>query len=408
MYDRSDPMFMRPLAPLVLPAVYDDVLSYEEWLAKVIQAINEIREYINSTIADIDDLVTSKVNTKTADLQRQINDINNVKLPKVNQAILELQGIVDLKNTTLSQALSDTLKTAKAYTDKAIKDLGNIDKKIQAAKDQAVTEAGENAKELIDQANDLIITVFNKELSELSIDLRAQLASLSSRIDDIIKEYPRLYDPATGKSEDMQTLIYAMFGSLRYFGAKAYKYDNQELTADEYDGRCLSAEKYDLYFDMLVIRELFTMFDPFTGKKSSIRDVLAGLVRRLQWNGKTSSQFDGFQATAGEIDASTFDAYEQDTNQYITGTTPDLKNRSYRNWLFLGSGNSITVPDEMLHDESQFAVLNDDGDITYIDTVAGTYGSITITYNSGVFTITGSGIRVYSVTRVFDVSELDK
>ena len=78
------------------------------------------------------------------------------------------------------------------------------------------------------------------------------------------------------------------------------------------------------------------MFNPFTGEKDSIKEVVSGLVRRLQWNAKTTSEADGYEATASEFDASTFNAYEQDTNRYLTQTTPDVKNKKIQNLRYLG------------------------------------------------------------------------
>lgn len=402
MFDRnnSDPMFMRPLAPLVLPAVYDDVLSYEEWLSKVVQRCNEISEYVEQTIGDIDRLVQNMVNTKVADLQRQITQ-NKASL---NILKAELDSLDDKLDAEVAAAISETKRYADDKIRQAIASLGDIDAKIALAKSQAIQVSEHYTDEAVAGLNTKIHSL---RLSVKS-DVARQLAVINARIDNIIKEYPLLYDPATGFKEDMQTVIYNVYTALRTLAISAMLYDDQELTAEEYDNMNLKAGTYDVEMYRLLFKDLREMFNPFTGKLSSLRDVVGDLVRRLQWNAKTSAEADGYDATASEFDASTFNAYEQDTNHYLTETTPDVKNRSYRNWLFLGSGNTITVPEEMLHDESQFAVLNDDGDITYIDTVAGTYGDITISYNSGVFTITGSGIRVYSVTRVFDVSELDK
>ena len=397
---RNSDNFMRPLAPLVLPAVYDDVLSYEEWLSKVIQRLNEINEYIDKTIGDIDTLVQQMVDAKSADLQNQINTLKgnlNTLRDEVEALDVELNGKID-----------DSLQEAKDYADRAIaqaiRGLGDIDAKITRAKQEAINASKDYTDQEVERVNQLCI----HRTTGVDVKIRQAVALLNKRIDDIIKEYPLIYDPATGFKEDMQTVIYNTYKALRVLAISAMLYDDQELTAQEYDDKSITAIKYDVEMYRVLFKDLREMFNPFTGKLSSLRDVLGDVVRQLQWNAKTSSEADGYEATASEFDASTFNAYEQDTNQYLTGTTPDLKNKSYRNWLFLGSGTTITVPDEMLDDSSQFAVLNDDGDITYIDTVAGTYGDVVITYNAGVFTITGTDIRVYSVTRVFDVSELDK
>ena len=398
--DYSDPMFMRPLAPLVLPAVYDDVLSYEEWLSKVIARLNEISDFVNNTIGDIDTLVQGMIDTKVADLQRQITQ-NKASL---NTLKAELDALDEKLDADVAAAIAESKRYADDKIRQAIASLGDIDAKIALAKSQAI----QTSEHYTDEAVAGLNTQIHALRLSVKSDVARQLAVINARIDNVIKEYPLLYDPATGFTEDMQTVIYNVYKALRTLAVSAMQYDDQELTAQAYDDMNLKAGSYDIEMYRILFKDLREMFNPFTGKLSSLRDVVGDLVRRMQWNAKTTSEADGYEATASEFDASTFNAYEQDTNHYLTETTPDLKNRSYRNWLFLGSGNSITVPEEMLHDESQFAILNDDGDITYIDTVAGTYGDITISYNSGVFTITGSGIRVYSVTRVFDVTELDK
>lgn len=400
----SETNFMRPLAPLVLPAVYDDVLSYEEWLSKVVQRLNEINEYIDQTIGDIETLVDSKVTARLADIQSQVD--------RLKTDVQILQGQLDCLDGKIDESCADTLREAKQYTDNAIARLGDIDGKIAAVKAELEAEIEAETYEAKQTAISESKNYTNQRISLLTVRIEQrvfrQIAAVEERINNIIKEYPLLYNPATGWKEDMQTVVYNLYKALRYMGITAMLYDDQELTAEQYDDMSLTASAYDTEMYHKVFKDLREMFNPFTGKLSSLRDVVGDLVRRMQWNAKTASEADGYQATASEFDASTFDAYEQDTNQYITATTPDVKNKSYRNWLYVGSGNSVTVPDVMIDGSSQFAILNSDGDITYIDTEAGTYGSITISYADNVYTITGTNIRCYVVTRVFDVTELDK
>lgn len=396
----SETNFIKPLAPLVLPAVYDDVLSYEEWLAKVIERMNEINELVNQTLVDIENLVDDMVTERLANIQGQINTING-QISSIRVSLDELDEKID-------EECADTLAKAKKYTDDAIRALGDVDAKISAAEARLNANIYNAKNDAIDESK----RYTNNKTSLIKIQIEQsvfrQVAEISARVDDIIKEYPLIYNPATGWKEDMQTVIYNIYKALRYMGITAMLYDDQEFTAEQYDDMAITAVGYDTEMYRKVFKELREMFNPFTGKLSSLRDVVGDLVRRLQWNAKTSAQADGYEATASEFDASTFNSYEQDTNQYITATTPDVKNKSYRNWLYVGSGNSVTVPDALVDGSSQFAILDSDGDITYIDTEAGTYGNITISYANNVYTITGTDIRCYVVTRVFDVSELDK
>lgn len=317
-----DPTFMKPLAPLVLPAVYDDVLSYEEWLSKVIARMNEINEYVNQTIGDIDDLVERMVNQKTATMDSQIENLQ-VTVRGLEKDLLALENTLNAK---IEQGDSETLAEAKRYADseirKAINALGNIDLKIS----RAMREAIETSEEYTDEKCLDLADKISGIQANLILLINQRLAEVNNRIDNIIKEYPYLYDPSTGKSEDMQSVIYEIYKHLRYFGSKAMEYDEQELTAEEYDGKSLMAYKYDTLFKQILGLDLFDMFDPFTGAMSNVKDVLLSLVRRLQWNAKTSSEADGFEATASEIDASTFTAYEQDTNKYLTSRGTSFNN----------------------------------------------------------------------------------
>ena len=172
------------------------------------------------------------------------------------------------------------------------------------------------------------------------------------------------------------------------------------------------------------------MFNPFTGKLSSLRDIVGDLVRRMQWNAKTTTEADGYEATASDFDSSTFNAYEQDTNHYLTETTPDLKNKAYENYLLLTAnilydGSDYKVPKTA----TGFSVDFDSKtyrfpigqDFDYDITINGEDNkSVYIVVDPTIFddgwsvTFTGHNIddndlrNLFAITPVKDVSELDK
>ena len=320
----KNPAFGRPLAPLVLPAVYDDVLSYEEWLSKVIYQINELTDYINNTMTNLESIVDDRVRENLAEVYSRINSVRS----ELEMQIEELGSRCNDLDLKIDKTLVDAIK----YTDDAVREI-NSD---LANMEQAIRDALAEAEEYCDHNTAGIDEKVNRIYAELKLDLDTQTALVNERIDNIIKEYPQIYDPSTGYMENFQTLVYKLFNSLRYFGATAIKYDGEELTAEEYDNMLLKAIKYDTDVMRVLFDDLKNMFNPFTGKRESIKQVVSTLVRKLQWNAKTSTEYDGFEATASEFDASTFDAYEQDTNQYITETTPDVKNKKFQNLRYIG------------------------------------------------------------------------
>lgn len=402
----------KPLAPLVLPAVYDDVLSYEEWLAKVVAKVEELRVYIVDQLQDVDDTVTKIVNEHLATINSEINRID-ADLKAFHEAYDEYTRETDGR-------IEDVRSEGRQYTDEAVRQLDTrltnnirslnetltaLIRDTSAILEDKITRGDADT---LDASKQYANEVAHNAVNKMYLEIMGYIHAINEMIDNLIKEYPHLYDPATGYTEDMQTLVYNLYRALRWLGIRAMVYDDQQMSAEKYDAMGLTAIEYDAEMLEKLGFELKTMFNPFTGKQETTREVLQYLINTLRWNAKTRDEYDGYEATASEFDASDFEAYEQDNNKYITTPDVDTKNKSYRNWLFLGSGDSVTVPDSMVHDGSQFGVLTESGDITELDPIAGTYGDITIAYTDNVYTITGTGLRVYVISRVYKISELDK
>lgn len=404
----------RPLAPLVLPAVYDDVLSYEEWLSKVVARCNDLTELIETTMtnieAEVNEMVDNRIdvhlNARLAPIQQQITQLQSDLTDavanlnqKIDEDYNELDSKIDEKTVAIYQRITSDISTVNARITQVQNDLN-----------QRIDNLGTESREYTDQKFLESQQEINRKIAELQIRWNTNFGELSARIDAIIKEYPRLYDPATGFKEDMQTLVYNLYKRLRYYGIEAMLYDDQELTAEEYDNECYSAIKYDTLLGRILFHDMKSMFNPFTGKYQSVRDVVGMLVRKLQWNGKTTEQYDGYEYTADEFDASTFDAYTQDTNQYYTGTTPDLKNKAYENYLLLtaslADGADVDIP------VNAYYVRFEIGDKCYTIPTADvtlTIDSVGVSISSGVLSVTdGSLTNVFAVTPAKDVSELDK
>ena len=368
--------FHYPLAPLVLPAVYDDVLSYEEWLSKVMHKMNELIDYINRILEEIDERIDSKIAAALKPILERLTKLETA----VEQNAKEIKRIDDKIDSEIDRLRADLfLEMAKYH---------------------------ERSKEYTDAQ--ITVTNFN---------LKIELNKINNRINNLAREFPLVYSPGKGWYTNVNNAITETWDSLRYFGMTAYEYDGFEFTAEQYDDRLIRAIMYDLEARRFFNDEWREMFNPFTGKRESIKNVVAQVCDMLKWNGKKAEQYDGYEFTASEFDASTFNAYPQDTNQYYTAPTVDLKNKAYRNYLFRGT---ITESDPTLVTDIKDAaylvfsqagtpdVLTVKAETSNIVLPSGTTITLVMSNSEATVTMgTGADISVYSATQVYDVTELD-
>lgn len=303
-----------PLAPLVLPAVYDDVLSYEEWLSKVIYQLNELQAYVDEQLADVDKLVEDKVNAMSKELKLYID--NSIKA--VNIALDSLDDRLNAQDRKIDAETARLM----AYIDAKARE---IEEKILALQIQF-------------EAKIYDFWLLNKRYTDDKcnrerIERRADIKLINDRLDQLQKEFPLVYCPPKGRYETVQEAIVDVWDSLRYFGLTAQDYDHFEFSAQDYADLLLTAFEYDVYGAYILKDQLREMFNPFTGKFENVRDVVTYIANMLKWNGKTASEYDGYQYSAEDFDGSTYTAYPQDTSKYWTRPEVDYKNRFYKSYM---------------------------------------------------------------------------
>lgn len=317
--------FRPPLAPLVLPAVYDDVLSYEEWLAKVVARCNELSDYIAETIGDIENLIKVNVDAELAGLRNEFN-----------RKIAELRALIDSVSADL-EALSGRVDRIDAKVDRNYNTL-------LAYIDEKITEVKANF-------NSAIYDFFlrNKRYTDDKVNAeriyrRADIKALNDRLDSYVREWPLVYCPPIGRYTDVETSIVECWDSLRYFCLTAGEYDAFQFTCDEFTDLLLTAFEYDVWSGFILRDSIKQMFDPFTGERANIRDVINHMATLLKYNAKTASEYDAYGFTASEFDASAFDSYTQDTNKYYTTPAEDKKNKFYKSFLMVYENDAPTDP----------------------------------------------------------------
>ena len=319
--------FRPPLAPLVLPAVYDDVLSYEEWLAKVVQRCNELSDYITETLeyfnVHIEDIVDARIKAQLKDItdkyDKAISDLN----ARVDDVSAQIDGINN-RLTQLDEKIDRRFNNLKKYIDdKLLEILANFNHDIY--------EFFLQCKRYTDN-----------KVNEERIYRRADINEINARLDSYIREFPLVYCPPIGNYTDVESSIVYCWNSLRYFALTAGEYDAFEYTCVEFADLALTALEYDLYGAEILKDSIKQMFNPFTGKNENIRDVVNYIAMLLKYNAKTATEYDGYGFTASEFDASDFNAYRQDSDKYYETPDEDKKNKFYKSYLMVYNNEDPT------------------------------------------------------------------
>ena len=367
-----------PLAPLVLPAVYDDVLSYEEWLSKVIYQLNELQKYVDDQLSDVEALVQADIDKLSAELKQYIdNSINaiNIAIDSLNERVDALDHKIDDETARLIRYID---AKAREIEDKLIA--------LEVRVEGKIYEFFLLNKRYADDK-------YNRE----RLERRADIKLINDRLDALQKEFPLVYCPAVGRYETVQEAIVDVWDSLRYFGLTAADYDSFEFTAEAYANLILTAFEYDVYGAFILKDHLREMFNPFTGKNENVRDVVTYIANMLKWNGKTASEYDGYEYTASEFDDSTYTAYPQDTSKYWTRPEVDFKNRFYKSYM------KVYEIDDQATSQAAFSFTFDADKFKGLSlTVAPAIGepAEVLTFDKlGTFSVaTYSGIRTVSLT----------
>jgi len=405
----------KKFAPLVLPAVYDDVLSYEEWLSKVIYSINELQEYIDKTMENIEQIIDNSVTNKIAPVKADIDVIkgrlNNIdkgieNLDKsIKSSLKKANEYTDSVNNKTNKKFDKIISELQKVVEKYFNELKIADKQLKSSLELAMTEADLQTLKEAKRYTHHIIGVNNNKIY-------TEIENLAKRVDNILNEYPELYDPATGETEHMQKLIYNMFRALRTFGIPSMLYDDQQLTAEEYDAMGLDSQVYDTAMVWRLWYKFKFMFNPVTGKQESLADIVNFLFTQLRWNGKTVDEFEAYEATVDDIDNSTYTAWEQDNSKYYTKPAVNLKDKAYRNWVLLAQDTEGITSVDFNGREYNDICMNYGADGLFtIPAIDGSYlapNGNTISISNGVATFVGAPIIVYGINYVTDITELNK
>lgn len=305
--------WLPPIAPLTIPGIYSDTLSYEDNLAQIMKKINELVEQVNNLSNGVNNYTDEQIKKLRLDIEKEISALEKTLLAFVSDFEKEISRL-------------------EKETDKKVQDL-------YAYIDIEILKTNNKIKEL---KNYIDTQIFNAEKRQIkytdnkvgveSIKREAQDEFLNNKIENVVKDFPKVYNAVLGVKSNVQDTFNSFYEYLRELGVLSISYDKMEMTAEQYDKMGLEAHVFDVYSGFIFSESLSKIFSPFTGKKENMAKVLYELIERARWNADTSKYFDEKTSTVQNMDASNYTAKEYEFFN-INPTKQDgdfnLKNRRY-------------------------------------------------------------------------------
>ena len=323
--ERTDIM-RNKFIPMVLPEVYENILSHEEHLRFVLQKINELGEYINESLEDVDSLVKENVDKALVKLEeytrKEVKELKELIIKYSN----DFQEEFDSLSNEFGELYKELTESQKEFTE-------YLNNKIKVIENEMVNlEIRLNArvyKSLKDSNRYTDIQIKTEELKRIQ-----SISKLQMEIDNLKFSLPRMYNPCRGYDTSIQNCILDLYNRLSVHGLTCIEQDSLELTAEEFDNMNITSLEYDTESDKLVSSD--KVFSPFTGKKVPLVKVVYDIVNYLQFNGKSVGEFDSMDVSAEMFDSSAFNAYDMDSNKYynsVNETSVDIshRNKKYEN-----------------------------------------------------------------------------
>lgn len=305
--------WLPPIAPLTIPGIYSDTLTYEDNLAQIMKKINELVEQVNNLSNGVNDYTDEQIKKLRADIEKEISVLEKTLLSFVSDFEKEISRL-------------------EKETDKKVQDL-------YAYIDSQILKTNNKIKEL---KNYIDTQIFNAEKRQIkytdnkvgveSIKREAKDEFLNNKIENVVKDFPKVYNAVLGVKSNVQDTFNSFYEYLRELGVLSISYDKMEMTAEQYDKMELEAHVFDVYSGFIFSESLSKIFSPFTGKKENMPKVLYELIERTRWNADTSKYFDEKTSTVQNMDGSNYTAKEYEFFN-INSTKQDgdfyLKNRRY-------------------------------------------------------------------------------
>lgn len=302
---------IRPTPPLYnLPSYYSECESHEEQLQWLLNQLQALQSDVDNLKKDTNDYTDEQIKKLFDLLTQRISNLTDY----VNGEIAELKSYVDTENKKISSKV-DNLKL---YTNEKLTNLKKyVDSEILEVR--ALLSQVENRLHLEIVDGDNTVKDFARVYTEKArLELLEKIGKLSERVDNIVKEFPPVYNPTLGKQTDVQRAINDLYLYLRVHGITCIVFDSLQITVAEFDAMKILVRNFDIHgSEIFELWKKETAFSPWTGKKITLKELCYEIAQKINMNYKTAKEFDDRGITASDYDGGKTTAYDFDWTKRI-------------------------------------------------------------------------------------------
>ena len=302
---------IRPTPPLYnLPSYYSECESYEEQLQWLLNQLQTLQTDVDNLKKDINDYTDEQIKKLFDLLTQRISNLTNY----VNGEIAELKSYVDTEN----KKISDKVDNLKLYTDEKLTNLKKyVDSEILEVRTLLSQVENRLHLEIVDGDN--TVKDFARVYTEKArLELLEKIGKLSERVDNIVKEFPPVYNPTQGKQTDVQRAINDLYLYLRVHGITCIVFDSLQITVADFDAMKILVRNFDIHgSEIFETWEKETAFSPWTGEKITLKELCYEIAQKINMNYKTAKEFDDRGITASDYDGGKTTAYDFDWTKRI-------------------------------------------------------------------------------------------
>lgn len=255
----------------VLPAVYDDSLSYYETVCKIADALDRCIDYLDYLDKEI--ITWDELNPRLDALQGQID--------KINATLRDCKSDIDALHSEIGRLdtrITDELQEMRRWV------LTQIELKVAALEMYLKTYADEGDRHVL-------------------AVMRAEIDKVYRAIDRLPEMEQMLLNPTKGRLDDAGGTVGDVYEFLRYLGMTALEFQVLCKTAAELDGETKTARWEDTASRLLHDYCLWkSSFDPTTGTIRPNQDVILSLFQMFG-TGDDVESFEGSSQDADALDA---------------------------------------------------------------------------------------------------------
>jgi hypothetical protein len=302
---------IRPTPPLYnLPSYYSECESYEEQLQWLLNQLQTLQADVYNLKKDTNAYTDEEIKKLFDLLSQRISNLTDY----VNGEIADLKSYVDTEN----KKVSDKVDGMKVY----------VDEKTTNTKKYVDSEILKIQNLLLETENRLHLEIVNgdettKDFARIytekaRLELLGKINVLSVRVDNIVKEFPPIYNPTQGKQTDVQRAINDLYLYLRVHGITCFAFDSMQITVAEFDAMKILVRNFDIRgAEIFETWEKETAFSPWTGKKITLKELCYQIAEKINMNYKTAKEYDDRSITAINYDGANTTAYDFDWTKRI-------------------------------------------------------------------------------------------